>query len=90
MAMAVLGQAGHVGLAHGPWGPADSAWVKLTLCTKSIASFIFASRNFRILYNLVKCISFDLVIRKMRMIYQNAQKNMLYLLESISCIVNQL
>jgi hypothetical protein len=56
---------------------------------KSTASFIFASRNFRKMPNLVKIIVNYLYVGKMHMIYQNAQKNMLYILVSISCIVKQ-
>jgi hypothetical protein len=87
MAMAVLGQAGQRGLAHGPWGPADSGLGQLTLCAKSYCKFIFASRNFRKMTNLVKCIETYLCVGKMRMIYQNSQKNMLYILVSFSCII---
>jgi hypothetical protein len=39
--------------------------------------------------NLVKIIVNYLYVGKMHMIYQNAQKNMLYILVSISCIVKQ-
>jgi hypothetical protein len=57
-------------------------------CEKFLCAY-FISENYRKWYNLVKCISIDLVVRKIYMIYQNIQKNELYLLMSNSCIVNQ-
>jgi hypothetical protein len=74
------------GLAGGPVGPSgQSPWVKMTPVQKVLCNLFY----FRKLYNFVKCISIDLCIRKMCMIYQNVQKIEIYLLMSNSCIVNQ-
>jgi hypothetical protein len=50
----------------------------------------FNSKNFRNWYNLAKCIVYSLFIRKICLIYQNVQGNMIYILVSNSCIVKQL
>jgi hypothetical protein len=52
------------------------------------SAFIFC--NFRICVNLVKCIEYYLFIRKLCIIYQNVQKNELYLFMSESCMFRQL
>jgi hypothetical protein len=77
---------GQVGLACGPQAPLasdrGSTWPR---CKKFCS--IFISRNFRFYYKLVKCIVYSLFIKKICLTYQNAQKNMLYILVSLSCIV---
>jgi hypothetical protein len=74
-----------------PFGPLWSAALgHLTLCTKVTASFIFASRNFRKMSNVVKFIGNYLLVGKLRMTYQNAQKNMLYMFMSNSYMFIQL
>jgi predicted transglutaminase-like protease len=90
MAMAVLAKLANVAW-HMGLGPQQSvALGQLNLCTKSSCKQYFVSRNFRKMTNLVKCIEKYLLVGKLRMTYQNVQKNMLYILVSISCIVKQL
>jgi hypothetical protein len=74
-------------VAHGP--PRSDALGQLGLGVKRFCAPNFISENYRKLYNLVKCISFVPVVRKICMIYQNAQKNELYMFMSISCMINQ-
>jgi hypothetical protein len=57
---------------------------------KSLPDYFYSERNFRKCLNLVKCIINSLFIRKICIIYQNAQKNELYLFVSKSCIVKLL
>jgi hypothetical protein len=90
MAMAVLAKMANVAW-HMGLGPQQTvALGQLTLCTKSYCKLYFVSRNFRKMPNVVKCIEKYLFVGKMHMIYQNAQKNMLYVFMSNSCIANQL
>jgi hypothetical protein len=73
--------------AMGPIGQLPgSTW---TGCEKFMCAY-FISENYKKLYNLVKCISIDLVVRKICMLYQDVKKNMLYILVSNSCIVKKL
>jgi hypothetical protein len=76
--------------AGGPWAPSvrcpGSIWPG---CEKFLCAY-FISENYRKLYNLVKCISFDRVVKKICMIYQNVHKNMLYMFMSNSCMFIQL
>jgi hypothetical protein len=74
-------------MGHGP--SSQLPWVILARVKKVPAPYFFPEfqKICKNLYKLVKCISIDLCVRKMRMLYQNVQKNELYLLMSISCIV---
>jgi hypothetical protein len=68
-------------------GPPQSASVgQKASCTKSLAQLLIFQKNCCNGLNLVKCIEKYLLVRKMRMTYQNAQKNMLYMFMSNSCI----
>jgi hypothetical protein len=73
-----------------PGAPPVSLYGSFDPGYKELLQVFFASRNFRKMPNVVKFIGKYLCVRKMRMIYQNAQKNMLYLFVSKSCIFNQL
>jgi hypothetical protein len=81
--MAMAGQAGQRGC--GPRALSQWMWVILTQCKKEFPSLFY----FRKMLELVKIIEIYLCVEKICMIYQNAQKNMLYILVSISCIVKQ-
>jgi hypothetical protein len=73
------------------FGPLWSAALgHLIPCTKSYCKLYFVSRNFRKMKNLVKCIGNYLLVGKLRMTYQNVQKNEINISVSIACIVNQL
>jgi hypothetical protein len=72
--------------ASGPSG--QLPWVNLARVEK-VPACCFYFQNFRVCSKLVKDISIYLLVRKICMIYQNVQKNELYLLMSNSCIVNQ-
>jgi hypothetical protein len=54
---------------------------------KSLARYSFFQKNGCKSLKLVKIIGNSLLIRKMCMTYQNVQKNMLYILVSISCML---
>jgi hypothetical protein len=80
---------GQPGLQRGPSGPSGQLlWVILTWYKKFLRAY-FVSRKFRKMLELVKIIVIYLYVGKMQMTYQNAQKNMLYLFMSKSCIINQ-
>jgi hypothetical protein len=90
MAMAVLAKLANVAWHMGLRPQQSVALRQLNLCTKSYCKQFFVSRNFRKMPNLVKCIEKYLLVRKMQITYQNAQKNMLYMFMSNSCIFRQL
>jgi hypothetical protein len=54
------------------------------------ARIICKTQKFEKACKLAKYIGIYLFIRKMQMIYQNVEKNEIYILVSKSCIVNQL
>jgi hypothetical protein len=90
MAMAVLAKLANVAW-HMGLGPQQTvALGHLTMCTKSYCKFYFVSRNFRKMTNVVKFIGNYLLVGKLRMTYQNAQKNVLYLFMSIFMHYKQL
>jgi hypothetical protein len=71
-------------------GPSSQwAWV-ISNPMQRVFRICFISRNFRTMLKLVKCIEKYLLVGKMRMTYQNAQKNMLYMFMLNSCIFIQL
>jgi hypothetical protein len=74
-----------------PLGPLWSAALgQLDPVQKLPYSYFYFQENFRNIANLVKCIDYYLFIKKMCIIYQNVQKNMLYILVSKSCMIKQL
>jgi hypothetical protein len=90
MAMAVLAKLANVAW-HMGLGPLQSvALGQLTLCTKSYCKLYFMSKNFGKMPNVVKFIGNYLLVGKLRMTCQNAQKNVLYMFMSNSCIFRQL
>jgi hypothetical protein len=80
---------GQRGLAHGPRAQWSYALGQLGLGAKSPAQPFIFQKNCCNSLSLAKTIEIYLCVGKMRMTYQNAQKNMLYILVSISCIVKQ-
>jgi hypothetical protein len=70
-----------------PSGPSGQLlWVNLTRCKKDFPESVSFQKNVR----NVKLIVIYLYVRKMHMIYRNAQKNMLYMFMSNSCMFIQL
>jgi hypothetical protein len=57
---------------------------------KKFLQLVFISKISDFAQKLVKDISIDLFVRKICMTYQNAQKNMLYMFMSNSCMFIQL
>jgi hypothetical protein len=72
MAMAVLAKLANVAWHMGLGPQQIVALGQVTLSTKSYCKLYFVSRNFRKMPNVVKFIGNYLLVRKLRMTYQNA------------------
>jgi hypothetical protein len=81
------GQPGSHGWASGP--TSQCPWVNRPRCKKSLR-LILNTENIRKCSKLVQFINSSLFIRKFQMIYQNAQKNVIYLFMSIIMHYKQL
>jgi hypothetical protein len=91
MAMAVLAKLASVAWHMGHGAHRSDALGQLGLGVKSPTScFSYFQKNCCKVLNLVKYIEKYLLVGKMRMTYQNAQKNVLYMFTSNSCIFRQL